>query len=86
MRNACVLGENDHNFIVANIMNFHDDRYSVEICQLRKHPFAMVECKRVGVEEGARKGLTTIEKAKQGAYVAKHVASLQKIRTYNGDL
>ncbi|MCW5555737.1 MAG: hypothetical protein KIS67_26715 [Verrucomicrobiae bacterium] len=46
----------------------------------------MVECKRVGVEEGNKKGPQTIEKAKQGAYVARTVSSLQKIRTHSGEL
>lgn len=46
----------------------------------------MFECKRVGVEEGNKKGPQTIEKAKQGAYVARTVSSLQKIRTHSGEL
>lgn len=46
----------------------------------------MFECKRVGVEEGMTKGPQTIEKAKQGAYVARSASSLQKIRTENGEL
>jgi hypothetical protein len=45
----------------------------------------MFECKRVGVEEGAPKGPQTIEKTKQGAYVARIASSLQKIRTDSGD-
>ena len=44
----------------------------------------MVECKRVGVEEGCNKGPQTIEKAKQGAYVARMTSSLQKIRDEKG--
>ncbi len=39
---------------------------------------------RVGVEEGIKKGPQTIEKAKQGAYVASSVSSLQKIRLRDG--
>lgn len=49
-------------------------------------PYTMFECKRVGVEEGMTKGPQTIEKAKQGAYVARSASSLQKIRTENGEL
>lgn len=49
-------------------------------------PYAMFECKRVGVEEGQKKGPQTIEKAKQGAYVARTVSALQKIRTHSGQL
>jgi len=40
----------------------------------------------VGVEEGTRKGPQTIEKAKQGAYVARTVSALQKIRLPGGEL
>ncbi len=42
-------------------------------------PFAMVECKRVGVEKVVRRLPQTIEKAKQGAYVAQMTSSLQKV-------
>ena len=59
-------------------------RYSV--VSLRRRPFAIFECKRVGVEEGTRKGPQTIEKAKQGAYVARTVSSLQKVRLINGKM
>ncbi len=38
------------------------------------------------VEEGMRKGPQTIEKAKQGAYVARSVSSLQKIRMRDGQI
>jgi len=48
-------------------------------------PYAMFECKRVGIEEGTTKGPQTIEKAKQGAYVARTASSLQKIRTDKGE-
>ncbi|MCM1067389.1 MAG: hypothetical protein NC418_07445 [Muribaculaceae bacterium] len=50
----------------------------VTIAQLRDQPVAMIECKRVGVEEGMTKGPQTIEKAKQGSYVARTVSSLQR--------
>jgi hypothetical protein len=40
----------------------------------------------VGIEEGMKKGPQTIEKAKQGAYVARTVSSLQKIRLRDGVL
>jgi hypothetical protein len=46
----------------------------------------MFECKRVGVEEGMTKGPQTIEKAKQGAYVARTASSLQKIRSESGQM
>ena len=37
------------------------------LTDLFDEPFAIFECKRVGVEEGMRKGPQRIEKAKQGA-------------------
>jgi hypothetical protein len=46
----------------------------------------MFECKRVGVEEGQRKGPQTIEKAKQGAYVARVVSGLQRIPRRDGSV
>jgi len=68
------------------MMEVMPDKYLIGVVELRKHPFAMIECKRVGIEEGAKKGPTTIEKAKQGAYVAKHVSALQKIRRFDGEM
>ncbi len=44
----------------------------------------MFECKRVGVEEGQSRGPQTIEKAKQGAYVARTVSGLQRIPRRDG--
>ncbi len=80
-RNAAVLLENDENLVVANIGN---SRCEIIVCQLVPSPSAVVECKRVGVEKGQRKGPQTIEKAKQGAYVARSVSSLQKVRLRSG--
>lgn len=60
--------------------------HRVSVHQLTPHPFAVIECKRVGVEEGVKKGPQTIEKAKQGAYVARTVSSLQKIRMSDGSI
>ena len=54
------------------------------ISEVSSQPFALFECKRVGVEEGMKKGPQTIEKAKQGAYVARTVSSLQRIRLADG--
>ena len=61
-------------------------RPSMTVMQLLNSPFAIFECKRVGVEEGNKKGPQTIEKAKQGAYVARTVSSLQKIRNMAGQV
>jgi hypothetical protein len=83
-RNACVLAENNTLVVAANVDEISSSVCSATVCELLPHPFAIFECKRVGVEEGMRKGPQTIEKAKQGAYVARTVSSLQKFRLRNG--
>ncbi len=84
LRNACVLAEDERGPIVANADVLGEDRCEVMVCHLHRRPFAIFECKRVGVEEGMRKGPQTIEKAKQGAYVARMVSCLQKVRARRG--
>lgn len=84
LRNACVLHEDGARVIIAYLGKAAKTTYRVSVHQLTPHPFAILECKRVGVEEGVKKGPQTIEKAKQGAYVARAVSSLQKIRMSNG--
>lgn len=84
LRNACSLYEDASQIVVAYLGKAKANAYRLTVNRLIPHPFAILECKRVGVEEGAKKGPQTIEKAKQGAYVAKAVSSLQKIRMSNG--
>ncbi len=62
------------------------NQFALTISVLSRHPFAIFECKRVGVEEGMKKGPQSIEKAKQGAHVARAVSSLQKVRYTNGQI
>lgn len=81
IRNACTLFCDDITMLNAYIDSMHNI-YS--IFQLQKHPFAMFECKRVGVESGMKKGPQTIEKAKQGSYVARTVSALQRVRKIDG--
>ncbi|MBN2024788.1 MAG: hypothetical protein JW809_18560 [Pirellulales bacterium] len=83
-RNACVIAEDESGLVVANVDAMDDSHCDLVVCQLFPDPFAIFECKRVGVEEGMRKGPQTIEKAKQGAYVARTISSLQKVRLRNG--
>ena len=83
VRNACTLASGASSFVNAYVDSLNH-RYSVH--RLVSHPFAMFECKRVGVEEGAGKGPQTIEKAKQGSYVARTVSALQRIRKSDGSL
>lgn len=83
-RNACIIAEGTDTLVVANIDRLDDARCDLVVCHLLPDPFAIFECKRVGVEEGMRKGPQTIEKAKQGAYVARTVSALQKVRLRSG--
>ena len=87
-RNRCLIGRNTdlNELALVDLISLNDRSSVVELTILQSSPFAIFECKRVGVEEGAKKGPTTIEKAKQGAYVAKHVSSLQKIRSADGTI
>ncbi len=83
-RNATVLVESERGPVIANIDTLNDSSCKLTVCRLSTDPFAIFECKRVGVEEGMRRGPQTIEKAKQGAYVARSVSSLQKVRLRDG--
>ena len=87
LRNSCTLAEDAlRGILMAHLEKFNQDRTEIGINVLLRQPWAIVECKRVGVEEGASKGPQTIEKAKQGAYVARTISSLQKIRLADGRL
>ena len=86
LRNACAFAETEIGPYVASIDARTKTGLMLSIAHLHKHPFAIFECKRVGVEEGMKKGPQTIEKAKQGAYVARSVSALQKIRLRDGSM
>ena len=86
IRNACTIAENEDCFINAYYDSANADNTDISYYKLIRTPYAMFECKRVGVEDGMKKGPQTIEKAKQGSYVAKTVSSLQKVKNSNGDI
>ena len=86
LRNACTFGESATAFCIASVDESNAGQYGITVSALARHPFAIFECKRVGVEEGMKKGPQSIEKAKQGAYVARSASSLQKIRLRDGAL
>ncbi len=86
LRNACTIGVGDSSSLVVFLDSLEKNKAEIALSELHSKPYAIFECKRVGIEEGTRKGPQTIEKAKQGAYVARAVSSLQKIRTASGDL
>ena len=80
IRHACTFATEVDHFWNA----FVSGPQAVSISKLANQPFAMFECKRVGVEEGQKKGPQTIEKAKQGAYVARTVSGIQRIARADG--
>ena len=84
-RNCCVIARSTDGkqFVTAQLLGLGNQPV-LHLNRLVSTPYAMFECKRVGVEEGQKKGPTTIEKAKQGAYVASRVSSLQRIFSYDG--
>lgn len=86
LRNACIIAVSNSSYLVASITRKTDEKIIISIVEQSSKPFAIFECKRVGVEEGIKKGPQTIEKAKQGAYVARTVSSLQKVRLGTGEL
>lgn len=86
LRNACTIAASDNSNLVASIISKTDEKTIVSVIEQSNKPFAIFECKRVGVEEGIKKGPQTIEKAKQGAYVARTISSLQKVRLSSGEL
>lgn len=86
IKNSCLIARNQDSSLIAVVTNQNEQTVDIEVTEQYEKPYAMIECKRVGVEEGMKKGPQTIEKAKQGAYVAKTISSLQKVRNYDGTL
>ena len=85
LKNACTIAELDGAFLNAYRARIRS-KMEVDVRFFPEQAVAMFECKRVGVEEGQKKGPQTIEKAKQGAYVARTVSSLQRFRSQDGSL
>lgn len=86
LRNSCNIAIGEKSNLVATLAAISSKGARVVVVEHYSKPYAIFECKRVGIEEGMRKGPQTIEKAKQGAYVAKSLSSLQKIRMASGEL
>jgi hypothetical protein len=84
LRNCCVVHRPLNQIVVAHLDRKPLVGMDISLAILHNKPYAMFECKRVGVEEGMKKGPQTIEKAKQGVYVAKSVSNLQRIRLRDG--
>lgn len=86
IRNACTIGISKNSYLIASLIDETIKTFKIRVVEQTHKSYSIFECKRVGVEEGNKKGPQTIEKAKQGAYVAKTISSLQKIRTDTGEL
>jgi len=86
LRNGCIIASSERSYLVASLTKVSRKKVLISVAEQTIKPYAIFECKRVGVEEGTRKGPQTIEKAKQGAYVARTVSSLQKVRLRDGSL
>ncbi len=82
VRHALTFAEDSVGFWNAYLVTPDD----CAVVHLARQPFAMFECKRVGVEEGQKKGPQTIEKAKQGAYVARTVSGIQRVTKRTGEV
>jgi len=85
LRNACTIGESNDSYLLTSLQESGHDEHKLLVFEQMQKAYAIFECKRVGIEEGNKKGPQTIEKAKQGAYVARTASSLQKIRTNTGE-
>ncbi len=85
LRNACTIGESNDSYLLTSFKAARQHNYELLVFEQMQKSYAIFECKRVGVEEGTKKGPQTIEKAKQGAYVARSASSLQKIRSNTGE-
>ncbi len=86
LRNACTIATSENSFLLCSIKSDIGEKLELHLYEQSRKPYAIFECKRVGVEEGMTKGPQTIEKAKQGAYVARTASSLQKIRSESGEM
>ncbi len=86
VRNSCVINDDGETCVKAlHLDHYSSDDVRFSMTEVHRKPFAIFECKRVGIEDGKRNGPQTIEKAKQGAYVAKTVSALQKVWLPSGE-
>lgn len=85
LRNACTIATSSDSFLLCSIRESGDSTLELNIYEQSTKPYAVFECKRVGIEDGMKKGPQTIEKAMQWAYDAKVSSSLQKIRNEFGE-
>ena len=58
-KNACVIAESDEQIVLAFIHKITPKKITLNIVWQSQAPYAMFECKRVGVEKGNKKGPQT---------------------------
>lgn len=56
LRNSCVIGEQKDLLLVGLVKQLQGDGLELDLVAHYRSPYAMFECKRVGVEEGVKKG------------------------------
>jgi len=64
LRNGCTVGISNNSYLVSSVDSVTPHNYNLSVYEQHKESYAIFECKRVGVEEGMKKGPQTIEKAK----------------------
>ena len=67
LRNACILYEDAARMIIAYLGKATKNAYRVSMHHLNPHPFAVLECKRVGVEEGGQERSTDNRESQAGS-------------------
>ena len=73
LRNACTIATDDNYNFISILDSFDQKEARINVVEQYSKPYAMFECKRVGIEEGMRKGPQTIEKAKQRSVRCKSI-------------
>ena len=64
LRNACTIASNEDSNLIASIISKTHEEIIISVVEQSNNPFAIFECKRVGVEEGTKKGPQTDRESK----------------------
>jgi hypothetical protein len=55
LRNACTIAESENTFLLTSFKSINSHEFELFVFEQMYKPYAMFECKRVGVEEGITK-------------------------------
>src|ERR1041384_5836859 len=61
LRNSCIVANGSKSHLVATLNSKQPDGLQITVSEQYFKPYAMFECKRVGVEGGTKRGPPTIE-------------------------